>query len=62
MLWVNDTCKTSSSLASHDTHTLSESVLMDKVVFFLVDEEDPQRLLRPIELSPEELGVCPTDA
>ena len=42
--------------------TLRESVLIDMEAFFLVDEEDPQRLLRPVELSAVGLGVCPPDA
>ena len=40
--------------------TLSESVLMDKDVFFLLDDEDPHLLFRDAGC-PSEFGVLGTD-
>lgn len=40
--------------------TLSESVLIDKVVFFLLDEDDPHLLLRE-DGCPSEVGVLCKD-
>ena len=40
--------------------TFSESVLIDKVVFFLLDEDDPHLLLRE-DGCPSEVGVLCKD-